>query len=268
MILGFKGNKYTGANFTNTPPPQLFDDSVLRLTQASAEKALDKILLYFEAFRKHLRDFRVKLIGVKPLLGDLKIVEKLTEQEVFVELKREFFYVEHNETSGLTVLRHQQMSESRKIFYWKAQWDYLLTANSAMIIAYMLPRDKILTAWWNASVPEDGFLEMSEGFQEYFIDLSHDFRIVGDIEKVLNAMRIRTGSMRARRAIPIDYSMYEPSDQIKDDAESDNLDLVSRQRWSTSGFRREFESAKYGELCGETYAVWVSEVLIESCRAR
>lgn len=184
-----------------------------------------------------------------------------TEQEVIVELKDGQFQVIQDRRTGSAVLQHEQFTQShRKLFSWKAQWDYLLTANWGMNIAYILPRDHIPANWWNASVP---LLEMSEGFQEYSIDLSRDVRIVQDIEKVLDTTRIKTGSMRAQKAIPIGQ---EPFDQIENDLES--VDLISGQRWSTSGFRRGFGSAKHGKLRGETYAVWVSEVLIESCRAR
>lgn len=202
-------------------------------------------------------------------MGDLKIIETSTEQEVFLELKDNFFEIVEDEKSGLAVLRHKQTNQGlRKIFSWKSQWDYLLTANWTKRIAYILPRDKIPADWWNASVSKEHELKMLEGFEECFVDLRRDDQMVRDIEKVLNTTRTRTGSMRAQNAISIDHSTHEPFDEIEDDLGSDGFDLVSRQRWSTSGFRRGFGSAKHSELRGETYAVWVSEVLIELCRAR
>ncbi len=213
---------------------------------------------YFEAFRTHSIRFRVDVIGVRPYLGDMKIVEKSTGQEVMVELKEGYVQVGRQ-----AVLRHVADDfRQRPIFSWKAHWDYILTTDEIEGIAYMLPRDKIPANWWNASRPPHGVLEMSVGFEEYSIDHRGDGQIVRDIEKILNMTQSKTGSMRAQKVIPVSHS-NEPLDQVER-----GLGVCSDQRWSTSGYRRGFGSADHGELRGETYAVWASEVLIESCRAR
>ena len=118
LTIQSRGNGYTGANFTSTPPPKLFDVSVLEPTQEIQGRARDQIQRYFNAFCRSSRRFRVELVGMRPFLGDLKIVEMSTGQELFIELKKGLADVAWNETSGSLVLKHlaSDPQSDRKIF--------------------------------------------------------------------------------------------------------------------------------------------------------
>ena len=247
------------------PRPQLSDKSVVAPTIRHAENALVRLQRYFTAFHECSERFRFDLIGVRPFGGDFKLIEISTKQEVFVELKDRLVEVVRDEESGLQVLRHPAVNQAygKPMFTWKAQWDYLLSADVAQHYAYFFPRDKIPADWWD----QDGILEMSEGFQAYRIDLRHEC-IVRDMEKVLDRTRAETGSMRARHVRPVRPLIDEAGEETGYHLGRGDAGLVGRHHWSTAGMRRGFGSAEHGELRGDTYGQWASEVLIELCRAR
>ncbi|KAM0796555.1 hypothetical protein BDR22DRAFT_825007 [Usnea florida] len=245
------GNEYTGVTFPGVPPPQLDDIAAVEPTIHYAENALGRLRRYFQAFHDYSERFRFDLIGVRPF-------------EVFVELKDGIVDVVRDEESGLQVLGHQAVYQAnqRPIFSWKAQWDYLLSAHVGQRYAYFFPRDKIPADWWD----QDGTVKMSEGFQAYRIDLRRQEDIVRDMEIVLDRTRAETGSMRARHVRPV-RPLTEAGEETGDHLGRGDLGLVGKYRWSTAGWSRGFGSAEHGECRRNTYAQWVSEVLIELCRA-
>ena len=248
------------------PPPQLSNTSVVKPTIQHAQNALRRLRRYFTAFQEHSKRFRFDLVGVRPFGGDFKIIEISTEQEVFVELKDGLVEVVRDRGSGLHVLRHRAVNppNQRPIFTWKAQWDYLLSADDAQQYAYFFPRDKIPADWWD----RDGIKEMREGFQAYRIDLREQNSTVRDIEKALDRTRAETGSMRARHVRPVRPLTAEALQQIGYHRAGGGAAPLGRYTWSTTGLRRGFGSAQHGELRGDTVGQWASEVLIELCRAR
>ena len=266
LIVRSRGNEYTGVEFTGVPPPRLFNASVLEPTIGHADNALKRLQRYFEAFRKCSERFRFELVGVRPFGGDFKFVEILNEQEAFVELKDGMVEVFRDQRSGSSVLRHLAAGgDGRKpIFTWKAQWDYLLTADVERDFAYFFPRDKIPAHWWD----RDGIKEVREGFQAYRIDLGEPQHTVRDIENVLDRTREENGSMRARHVRPVRPSTDEALKETGYHLGRGDAGPVGRFRWSTAGMRRGFGSAQHGELRGDTHGQWASEVLIELCRAR
>ena len=248
------------------PPPRLSNTSVLDPTIQHAGNALERLRRYFTAFHECSKRFRFDLVGVRPFGGDFKIIEISTKQEVFVELKDGLMEVIRDTGRGMQVLRHRAINPAnqRSVFTWKAQWDYLLSADGAQQYAYFFPRDKIPANWWD----RDGVQEMREGFQEYRIDLGQQKSIVRDVEKVLDRTQAETGSMRARHVRPVRPMTAEALQQIGDHWGGGDPGPVGRYTWSTTGFRRGFGSAQHGKLRGDTYGQWASEVLIELCRAR
>lgn len=269
LTFSSRGNEYTGVNFTEVPPPQLSDRSVLEPTAQPVANALGRLQRYFTAFQNCSERFRVDLVGVRPFGGDFKIIEISTQQEVFVELKDGIVEVVTDEESGSLVLRHPLANPAgpdgrRPIFTWKAQWDYLLSADLAQGHAYVFPRDKVPAGWWD----RHGIGEMWEGFQAYKINLGRDRCMVRGIEEVLDRTRAENGSMRARNVRPVRPSPDEAWKETEHHLGSGDAGPVARHGWSTSGLRRGFGSAAHEELRGDTYPQWASEVLIELCRAR
>ena len=232
-------------------------------SQHQARSALQRLRRYFTAFHRHSTQFRFDLVGVRPFLGDFKILDLVNHEEVFVELKDGLVDVSWDRQSSSWVLRHPAVNpDSRRgIFTWKAQWDYLLTADVAQRYAYFLPQDKIPADWWD----QGGIREMWGGFQEYRVDLTQPMSTAQDMEKILRRAREETGSIIRRTVRPVRPLMDEDLDEHLG---GDNAEPVGRQRWSTTGVRRGFGSPQQGELRGPTYAQWASEVLIELCRAR
>lgn len=259
------GNDYTGVKFTGVPPPRLSDRSVVTPTVGHTGNALRRLRPYFMAFRECSERFRFDLIGVRPFGGDFKFIEISTKEEVFVELKDGLVEVDSDNPSGSSVLTHLAVNPTsqRPIFTWKAQWDYLLTANVPQRYAYFFPRDKIPAHWWDQA----SAVEMPEGFQAYRIELGQHKCIVRDIEKVLDTTQAETGSMRARYARPVRPFADEAGEETGDDPGCGDIGPVVSHRWSTAGMRRGFGSAQHEDLRGDTYAQWASEVLIELCRA-
>lgn len=192
----FRDNDYTGTVFTNILPPELFNRFTIEPVQLEQRRARDQVQRLFEAFRTYSQCFRIELIGARPFLGDLKIVELSTKHEIFVELKRSLYNIILDGPSESTILQHPSGVVGAPIFSSQAQWDYILTADAALTTAYMLPRDEITAHWWNASTLNDGMLEMTEDFQEHCIDLRRRRESVATIEKIFWMVETNAGSMR------------------------------------------------------------------------
>ena len=297
-------NAYTGVVFALAPRPELFDMSILRPRSHSQQTGLDEFWRTFEIFKTHSQRFRVEFVSVSPFLGDMRLIDKITGEEVFVELKLGHCGLVRREHSRLNVLWHLQAAcgQKRPIFSWKAQWDYIFTVTSTRQTGYFLPRDDIPTSWWNASCfvgkpKAPRRLEMSKGFQEFAIDLHSGLQSVQHMERILSTRQSKTGSMRARTVIPITQPSYQIGEEDAEDEEGEESEEDAedeegeegeegvegeegeeereggrepevKQGWATSGYRRGFGSTAHPELRGTTYDAWVSEVLTERCRAR
>ncbi|KAL8982261.1 MAG: hypothetical protein Q9205_003171 [Flavoplaca limonia] len=259
-------NEHTGAVFAEPPPARLQLPSALLPGQKQLYQAMSQVRELYEAFAKHSRDFRVELVGVSPLLADLKLIGHNRKAELFVEVKKEHCLLEsdgRSKTPQLLYIR-QVLRDRRLMFSWKSQWDYLfLTVKNMPTKAFLLPRDRIPIPWFN-SWPQGEYLKMASGFEEYSVDVSSEESIVRDIERIIHR-EDQKGSMNATRPIPVDSAerKYLKKGYI---GRKDSLDSgMWFQRWSTRGFLRGFGSADHGEARGLTYGQFGSEVMIEIC---
>ena len=186
----------------------------------SSEPALtpDQALVrhLFKAFDDHSKRFWIDLIGVRPYLGDCKIMDRNDphlshlHDEIFVELKARHCQLR----SG--VLCHAIGIEERPIFCWTAQWDYILTISDDASRAFMIPRDRIPQDWWDttktaaAQTPKAFPLKMTECLEEYAVRFNKDATLVKNIEAIIDSTIRKTGSRKAQEPVPVDYSSPEP----------------------------------------------------------
>lgn len=226
----------------------------------------------YKAFRRHSERFRVEFIGVRPLLGDLKLIDRVTGQELIVELKAGMCKLARQRENGAKVLQHDQIPRDKgTVFNWTRQWDFLFTALADSLVAFLIPRDRIPKDWWNS---QHRVVETADDFGEYRIDRSISRQMVLDIEHVLDFTKETTNSMAARDEIPLGRcpeTMLELSDDEdvpeRGDKVDDGTDLLLPQRWSTLAYAKGFGSHKQSDdMRGNTYAFWQSELLWEKCR--
>lgn len=266
LILLSRRNEYTGASFKDAPQPKRLKPSKLCPSQDGHTLSMRQVEGLYDAFANHSLRFQVELVGVSPMLADMKLIDPSRKVEIFVEMKEKFcnlITTGHSQVLGFMQVR----DGTRLTFSWKSQWDYIYSTVANMpSTAILLPRDEIPLTWFNFWPKKSGFvLELEADFQQYSVDTHSDETMVQDIEKILIRMEKKSGSMRAKRPIPVEVSEEEYSQRT----------TVHRQggehweeRWSTSSFLRGLGSAEHGELRDLTYGQFASEVLIEICRAR
>lgn len=215
-----------------------------------------------EAFRDHSKRFRVELIGVAPLIGDVKLVDKDTQKVVaFIELKRTLCRVVAGLSGSGEIFQHNQASTDQKrlIFDWKAQWDYIFTTTvDKPDTAYFFPRGSIPASWWNVPYSKPFQLQMMDGFQQYRVNTGSFATAVRDIEAILTETEMLNGSMEASDPPPLGYnSIDEPGDTTPN----------RPQNWGVSNPLKGFGLPEETDPRAYAYEFWVSEVVNEMCRA-
>ncbi|KAL8651121.1 MAG: hypothetical protein Q9210_003441 [Variospora velana] len=164
--------------------------------------AIDQVWELYRAFKAHSTRFRVELISVRPLVGDLKIIENETKSASYVELKSALCTIEPPKGLKSGVLKHAQLYRGeRPIFTSLKQWDYIFTEVVGRPQAFMLPRREIPLDWWDST---DISVGTTESFGSYAIDRSSDERTVQDIERVLTLENAKRGSAEDELRFPQD----------------------------------------------------------------
>ncbi|KAL8809433.1 MAG: hypothetical protein Q9200_003424 [Gallowayella weberi] len=262
-------NDYTGAVFEHPPPRPLSDSSGISpgKQQMGTYNAMLQVRQWFEAFRDYSERYRVELVGVAPLIADLKLVKKDTlEVVVFVELKRVHSRLIPG-LSGSEILQHQQAASehARLIFNWKVQWDFIFTATANKPdTAFLFPRGQIPASWWNIPYSKPFQLQMTDGFQQYRVDTGSMDAMVRDIEAILVKTKSINGSMEALDLVPLGYnSVSEPGEKRAGVV----TDVPRPQQWGLSNPMRGFGFPEQADPRAYAYEVWVSEVINEMCRA-
>ncbi|KAI4238425.1 MAG: hypothetical protein LQ349_001105 [Xanthoria aureola] len=264
-------NPYTGVSLNVPTTGKLSNRSILESASPQKINALKQVEVMYEAFRDCSERFRVELVGLRPLLGDLKLIERATGLELIVELKDGMCELPRQGENGAKVLRHSQTQLSNNtVFNWTRQWDFLFTTVDSAV-AFLIPRDRIPKDWWNS---QHRVVETSDDFGEYRIDTRSPRRTVHDIERVLDLAKETTNSMAAREKIPFGScpwkTMEQPDDEElpgDDGTADDGADLLLPERWSTIAYTKGFGSYQQShDMRGNTYAFWQSELLWEKCR--
>ncbi len=297
-----RANHYTGVSFVGVPPPEQFTSSVLEPGLLNWQKAMAEVQELHAAFKDFSLAFQIEVIVFAPLFGDLKIVEIATQEEIFVEAKKGHYRICRDETGSAAMLhKSYNIDMDRRIFTWKAQWDYLWTHSPSHVPfdgrvgtsaadAYFIPRDAIPEHWWThaPSLATDHMLKWSSKepytFSEYAVRFDTPDHLVRDIETILQRSKRQTNSMKPCRQIPLcplhTVDIYEvdshPETRLIADEDSidgrESLEANSEdeshplEKWSTSTFDRGYGSAAHPELRGLTYEVWAAESLIKLCR--
>lgn len=277
-------NEYTGVSMTGLTPLRYQSIETLEPGFRPWRDALTIVKRFFKAFRACSGEYRVELVGVAPLLGDMKLVHLETEMEIIIECKDK--HCEIIPSDAHSIIHHAQSClgfTGKGIFTWKAQWDWIFTTIGAER-ALFLPRDNIPLEWWNA--PMDGtsthpklqWRLHQDRLREYTIDLTSDDQLVSDIERALDAYAVKGHSVKAQKPIPIGLISEDPEDPEDGDTEGftsvgglaagdkGGPAALSAKDWSTSHYRRGFGSTAHPELRGPTYEAWASEALLEICR--
>ena len=281
-------NEYTGASITGLNPLRYQSvEEVLKPGFRPWVEALELVERFFKAFRARSRAYRVELVSVAPLLGDMKLVHLGTKTEIIIECKHKHCEVRYSGTHS--TIEHQQTKlgfSGTGIFTWKSQWDWVLTTISAKR-ALFLPRDAIPSEWWNAPLgtsprPVLQWSLLQDRLREYMIDLRSDDHLVSDIERTLRIHVAKGHSVKAQKPIPIRLIPEGPEDpedpKAGDTGGVTSVDTsaaagdkgrsaaLSAKSWSTTQYRRGFGSAAHPDLRGQTPEAWASEALLEICR--
>ena len=251
------------------PRPEVFDISVLEPDLLSFRRALDEIVVLFQAFDRYSKNFRIRFCDIRPVLGDFKITHLSTEEEIHVEAKILHCRLSYVASTGFLLLQHSQTclsSSDRAVFTWRAQWDYLYTHVSSELgskQALFVPRDKIPKTWWNAPLSgETVWLDWPDdhSFQRYLVNTTTNEGLVHGIEEIL-----ATNPIKAQEPVPM--ALLDPANLIEVDTRPEvTQSFFHEEGWDSRGFRRGHGSAAHSELRGETYHMWASEVLLELCR--
>ena len=193
-------NRHTGAVLIG--PGQKLPRSLVSILRPEFPlwvKALVPIRSLYKAFYHYSTKYHVDLPDIRPILRDLKIIEKETtekgtKREVFVEAKSAHCRIITNRVDGTTRLHHQANAvgdETRLIFSWRAEWDYLyIVATNKQ--ALLLLRDRILREWWNNVDGQrnfGGWLEWpsNESFDQYLLPMDFQPHLVETIETIIEA---------------------------------------------------------------------------------
>ncbi|KAL9035862.1 MAG: hypothetical protein Q9180_004622 [Flavoplaca navasiana] len=80
-------NPYTKAVYREATIGELSNPPILLPKQEAVYNALDQVKTLHRAFRRYSQRFKIELLGVRPLLADLKIIDLQTAAETYVELK-------------------------------------------------------------------------------------------------------------------------------------------------------------------------------------
>ena len=111
--------------------------------------------------------------------------------------------------------------------------------------------------------------ETIRSFDDFVVRCSANDLLVQDITKIIEDQRLKTGSMKAQRRIPIEAR----ADDIDEDwpgYEMDTMELEeaanTEQAWSSSHYERGFGSPAHPELRHKSYDSWAAAILMELCR--
>lgn len=190
-------------------------------------------------FRQVPSRFKITLPDIYPMIGDCKIIDIITGEEIFVELKGA-----HCRIVGDTspVIHHQQFcvfgSELRSLFCWKAQWDFLYTwpnlSPKWKHIVLFIPRDEVPRSWWNPENGRRSYREWpgsSEIVTKYSVDLTSPKKFVAGIERILHSRMQNGKSFKAQNPIPVAPLLHgeELHDNVDGTALESHADMVTTE---------------------------------------
>ncbi|KAL8869709.1 MAG: hypothetical protein Q9174_004068 [Haloplaca sp. 1 TL-2023] len=278
-------NVHTGVDF-EVDRPQAFPIDVLEPSWPPWQMALAQIDALHGAFQLFSKDWRVELVDVFPMLGDFKFVHIASGTEVLVEAKRAHckFLLDGGDQSFMTHVQNPiVIVETRHIFCWKAQWDFIYTQSKDDVSgALFLPKDEIPESWWNSSEPTLVWpLEQIGNLRKYHVSTMSTAETFRDIVAILNR---RLHQIHAQKRIAVDAALPEPLEEAKpkvrsvppakqprnEEAKGERPNSKKRVHrevgWDSSAYQRGFGSSLHPQLRGDTYEVWAAEALREVCR--
>jgi len=253
--------------------------------------ALKMLKSLYKSFEQESSRFKVQLTNIYPMVGDCKIIDKITQEEVFIELKSHHCRIVNRPDPIIEHLQynhfHRTPGKRRSIFCWKAQWDFIYTLPNFAARnekrALLIPRDEIPPFWWNRSMGQDEWLvwpsNNSTAIEKYAVALDTTDGGVADMERILLASTMKARSMKAQIPIPVaplpqgeelETSLSDAESDIEanlDDAESEMAISVRKNHWFSS-YRRGFGSSLHTLPRKGTCQSWPAEALMELCRRR
>ena len=168
-----------------------------------------------------------------------------------------------------------ERGETRDIFSWKAQWDFLFTVvtlneTARTSRAFLISRDAIPHEWWTAEYEEQKWLEWPREraleLARYNINIWRPRQLVSKAESIL--LDQKKISLKASVRIPM--KRWAPVAALHDEPWQHNPHINPpgpEYTWSSEGYLRGFGSCKHKELRGDTSQSWSAEVLMELSQA-
>ncbi|KAL9639676.1 MAG: hypothetical protein Q9204_001003, partial [Flavoplaca sp. TL-2023a] len=279
-------NPYNGLKFADMPVPKASPAGVLMPRYQGWVNALKPIRFLQRAFRQYSNDFDIELCLIFPMIGDFKIKHRKDLTEVFVEHKSGRVDLTRDANGQISSMRHLPNynlgKNTRFMFDWLAQWDFLLTAatnkETKKEEALFLIRDIIPDDWWNNTTQEWRYWprESLDNIRKCVIDLDSPKQAVRQIETILYRIKEVHKTFKATGFIPVpavketdSYTEIDPAyiDDLNDPKGKKETFYDDDDRWTSLDLWKGLGSPET-EIRMPTIEFFQSERLLELCREK